>query len=293
MLASIFAGCSQPSPVASPSPSLSAPPSPSSPAVATSVPGADITGRSRLRLGKNWGAKESYQGQTFRWVKNNPQILLSGLDQDYIVKIELEPGPGIATLPMKIRIASGATVTTQDVPGRMTITVEPAGSTIVLTALNGGNTIAADPRVLNFRVFRVATEQHIADPVVLRPIRFGKNWGVVEHYSGDTFRWIDNDAEFSLPAGHRRKVYVTAESGPGIGTPKFALDVLDASGKHVSTVSISSKQQVAITLPDSSNTFRFHVANGGKHIASDARVLNFRVFRLGRTPSPSARRTAR
>ena len=117
-------------------------------------------------------------------------------------------------------------------------------------------------------------------------IVLGQGWYAYETYQGAHFRWVDDDARFTIPAPKRRLAYVMirAEGGPGLGTTTFPLRVLDASGRQVDAVQVTATQPQQLLIlpvrPGVANTFRLHVDGGGKHVGKDPRILNFRVFRI-------------
>lgn len=275
-LAMFLAGCSTASGPTASATSSSSP----SPAAASS---GDIVRSSAVRLGANWGALESYAGETFRWVGSDAEIQIVDPAAIPEIQIELEPGPSIRRLPMQLRIRTGTTASVRAVNGRTTIEVAPAGRSVVLSALNGGAPISTDPRVLNFRVFRVGNALAAGaagGDVIIAPVRIGKNWGPLEHFDGQTFRWIDNDATFSLAPRSGRTIRITTEGGPGLGKTPFRLDVFDASNKLVDSVIVAGHRTISVPLPNGPSHFRLHVNGGGQHIASDPRILDFRVFGL-------------
>ena len=119
-------------------------------------------------------------------------------------------------------------------------------------------------------------------------IVLGKGWYPYETYQGAHFRWVDDDARFTIPAPKRKLAYVMirAEGGPGLATTTFPLRVLDASGRQVAAVQVTAAQPEQLLIlpvrPGVPNTFRLHVDGGGKHAGKDPRILNFRVFRMTR-----------
>jgi hypothetical protein len=127
-------------------------------------------------------------------------------------------------------------------------------------------------------------------------IVLGSGWYGLETDRGRQFRWVDNDAAFTIEAPTSRLVYlnIAAEGGPGLGSTSVTLRVLDAQGRQVDAVLISAQQeQQLLILPVTAggSTFRLHVDGGGKRAGKDSRRLNFRVFTLtfpGTRPAPVA-----
>jgi hypothetical protein len=109
----------------------------------------------------------------------------------------------------------------------------------------------------------------------------GKNWYLYETFGGQTFRWVDNNAEIVVknPQTNVKDVALELEAGPSLGTKKFTLQIVE-NGKTVATLPVNGHQWVLARVPahrGSPTTFALHVNGGGKK-TSDPRILNFRVF---------------
>jgi hypothetical protein len=116
-------------------------------------------------------------------------------------------------------------------------------------------------------------------------IHFGRGWFFVERYdSQEPFRWIENDAEVWLrvPAAGPA-ISLDVEPGPGMGPPPQVLQVFDTNGSLVAGWKVSGRTRLQLWLPsgadNSVQSFRLHVPEGGRPLARDPRILNFRVFR--------------
>jgi len=141
-------------------------------------------------------------------------------------------------------------------------------------------------------VVNTAPRQVAASSVAAKPaditspgISLGSNWWAFESYQGKSFRWVNNDASFTITAPTARLVYVKirAEGGPGLGTTTFPLRVLDGRRRQVDAVFVTAQapeQTLILPVAAGSNVFILHVDGGGKHSRSDTRILNFRVFAL-------------
>jgi hypothetical protein len=116
-----------------------------------------------ISLSGAWHPLEHWAGDTFRWVSSSGTItLLSVADGTERIEMEVQPGPGIAVLPLQLEIVDetgcqllktlphGREVLTIDVPVRAN-----QKSQLRVLARNGGQSISGDPRVLDFRVFRI------------------------------------------------------------------------------------------------------------------------------------------
>jgi glycosyltransferase involved in cell wall biosynthesis len=117
-----------------------------------------------LFIGLNWHSLETaYQGPRWRWMDRNAQIVVtrpSGRTRALL--IDLTPGPGFGGRPadLILRNDAGDVVATADIkaagPVLFDIPLPTATGTIyTLDTKGGGDSIAGDPRVLNFRVFAI------------------------------------------------------------------------------------------------------------------------------------------
>lgn len=240
-----------------------------------------------LALGKGWYLFETYNGQSFRWVDNNAQIVVKNPHGAIKgVALELEPGPSLGAKNFALQIVeNGKTVASVPVAGHQRVVASvPVRAGVVTTFalhVNGGGKRTSDPRILNFRVFLVA-DADIVDPG--SGITLGNNWDVVERFDGRTFRWVDNDAAFTVTANAAKtqKLHIETLPGPGLGGTQLAIAVRNASGATVATINPNKKGIATFSVPvkPGANAFTLHVSGGGHKTASDPRILNFRVFSL-------------
>ena len=125
--------------------------------------GHDIVRGAEVRLGSGWGVLETFRDETFRWVNNDAQVLITP-DKGGGVALALlvEAGPGVGgKCLLKALDASGRQVATAPVKGRASVKLfvpVEAGKTneFRLHVDGGGRPAKGDQRVLNFRVFQVA-----------------------------------------------------------------------------------------------------------------------------------------
>lgn len=240
-----------------------------------------------LGLGKNWYLYETFGGQTFRWVDNNAEIVVKNPPGNAKnVALELEAGPSLGTKKFTLQIVeNGKTVASLPVNGHQWVVaqvpVHRGSATTFALHVNGGGKKTSDPRILNFRVFTVA-DADIVDPG--SGITLGGNWDVVERYAGQTFRWVDNDAAFTVMsnAAKTQKIHIVTLPGPGMRGHQLAIAVRNAAGTTVATINPDKKGNATFSVPvkPGANAFTLHVAGGGKKTASDPRILDFRVFSL-------------
>ena len=122
-----------------------------------------------------------------------------------------------------------------------------------------------------------------------RGVELGKGWGPLETFKGETFRWVDNDAELILSAAKPDtvQVSVTVEGGPGIVERPFLLKLLDPAGRQLAAGPVRNRATLTYLVPveaGSGTPVRLHVDNGGHSTPKDPRVLNYRVFGIEAMP---------
>jgi hypothetical protein len=122
----------------------------------------------------------------------------------------------------------------------------------------------------------------IVDPSAA--IKLGNNWYPFETFNGQTFRWVNNDAEIVTDPSKPTPRVLSIELEPGQridGAPLY-LQILDATGQIVDKYGVTGLQTVSLQLPASTTpmVYRLHVESSVAPTASDPRTLNFRVFRI-------------
>lgn len=115
-------------------------------------------------------------------------------------------------------------------------------------------------------------------------VSLGTGWGRLETYRGESFRWVSNNAMIYVATLRRvdHQVVLNIEPGPGVGLKPFELHVFDGEA-DVAKLAVKGRQPIAIVLPGGEpavHRLRLHTDDGGKTIANDARILNFRVFKI-------------
>lgn len=111
----------------------------------------------------------------------------------------------------------------------------------------------------------------------------GNGWHPLESFEGKHFRWVTNDAELYVPTFTAAAHHLTLdlEPGPGVGTEALALKFRDEANNLLGRCEVPDRELVSLILspsPPMMHCVRLHASNGGKAIATDARILNFRVF---------------
>lgn len=119
---------------------------------------------SNLRLGNNWYPYEAFNAETFRWVNNDAEVMVTPSDNSiYQLILEVEPGPGLAVQPFTLFLQNeaGHPVVQTEVRGREIVRLTlpkltPDQSHLFRLHIEGGGLPTPnDPRLLNFRVFQM------------------------------------------------------------------------------------------------------------------------------------------
>lgn len=118
---------------------------------------------SPLRLGANWYPYETSAGKSFRWVRDNAQLVLTTAQaKPFTLVLGIAPGPSLGeTLALSADDGRGNHVAASPVAPPSTLPsyvafqfpAEPAATTITLSAPSKHLPVTKDPRTLNFRVF--------------------------------------------------------------------------------------------------------------------------------------------
>jgi hypothetical protein len=277
-----------------------------------------------LRFGRGWCPAEVNQGVVSRWVGDDAGIAVdTPAGPENVLSLELQPGPGVERGPFALQIQdrSGRIVAQGLVAGReivhLLLPLRPGRTeTFRLRVPGGGRRIASDPRLLNFNVLRcfwsknwegidalpqpegshhlktedvyMLAEIDIASPET--GLRFGRGWHPVEMSNSEPCRWAGQDAALAVGAQERSGCVLSMEMrpGPGVGAKPFFLRVNDTNGQTVAQGMVEGRKTVHVLLPlrpGHEERFWLRADRGGKRIASDVRILDFRVSRCYWTQS--------
>src|SRR5262249_37613109 len=114
-----------------------------------------------IRFGVGWYPLQHDEGGAFRWMENDAELILDTQPGGGILRIELEPGPGLGASPQPLQVidSSGAQLAEWSIAGRDTVRIHIPPSTngpqrIRLRTPTGGRPVIDDPRILNLRILR-------------------------------------------------------------------------------------------------------------------------------------------
>lgn len=122
-------------------------------------------------------------------------------------------------------------------------------------------------------------------------IALGTGWHDLEAHGGTSFRWAMSNAECTVSTfrAGRQRVTFDLEPGPAAAGRGFTLRIFDKDGNRRFDEHVLGRRPVVITVGATDPTvhaLRLHVEGGGASSEADARVLDFRVFRIGLEAEP-------
>ena len=115
-------------------------------------------------------------------------------------------------------------------------------------------------------------------------ILLGNGWYPIEEYGGESFRWVNTNAEiFISGSSSKGSLVIDAASGPSAGKETLQLSAVDAQGQIVGSCQLRERMKCSIPLTlDYTGKLRLLLRSDGEGhaLSSDPRLLNFRVFNL-------------
>lgn len=262
--------------------------------------------------------------------KNNwfSVIIVRPSDRQHYLHFCAESGPGLdfRPLPLVGRDADGKELAqfTVDTFGCFSTDIAGRRGPFRFSSNVVGRVVSQlDMRHLNFRVFHVGVTDAPYDLATLRHLNaleditpkataaalqtfharpsssipppgtvyLRNNWYPFEKFSGDSFRWVRNDAEIALfrRRGERHDLELDIEPGPSLGKETLSLHILDERGREVASASVTGRKTLNLDIPPGNEAFqllRIHAVDSDNlSIPNDPRILNFRVFRIGIAPA--------
>jgi RNase P/RNase MRP subunit p29 len=249
-----------------------------------------------VRLGSGWYPIEHYRNLTFRWANRGAEITACPDVNNRTLALLLERGPSLGrqVLTLSIRGNRGDNATATVKPGQyVKISVNPnaTAETFVLSPVNSRNAaVPKDKRILNFRALGIIMGSSAGDcknEVISdgSPLQLGANWYPYETFNGESFRWVDNNAQIKLTAAQSKPFIIEAEvePGPSLGGAPLQISLRDASGKTLSRASpVKGRAYIELRAPaERANTLlTLAVKSKNVRVAREKRTLNFRVFGL-------------
>jgi hypothetical protein len=273
-----------------------------------------------LLFGDGWYGAEGTNDNRFRWADNNAELVVtsaSGNRQE--VRLDIAPalGSGAQAMQLEVWDEHGNAVATARLAGRerhtFTLPVT-AGRTSVFRLHSAADSLhmAGDTRPVSFRLYYLgwAGDAAVYTPTVLGELAanpdigppaaraellrgrlpadgvlVGYGWYPFETFGGQSFRWVDNNAEIvvTAPTTANRTLRLEVEPGPGVGSQPFTLQLVDAQSRVVASELVRGRQTLRVPLtlaPGRDTVLRLRPEGGGASAPNDPRTLNFRVFSL-------------
>ena len=286
-LASACSGGQHPSAASSSAPAASVPMPSSTPDIVPAGEG--------IRLGSGWYAFQHYKGLAFRWADNDAEFTACPTSTHRTVSMLIQPGPGVGSKPFQMTVTGNqgdrlTTVVNGAKPIRISIRKGVPAETFILHATSKNLPTPHDPRILNYRALVIGIHSSIADcrngiRFDGSPIAIGKNWYTLEHYQGQTFRWVNNGAQIVLTKAQSAPFILEAEvePGPSLAGAPLTIAVQGADGKTLAKQGpIPGRSYAEFALPalPKGTVLALHVKSAGAKVPHDPRTLNFRVFSL-------------
>lgn len=115
-------------------------------------------------IGSGWyGPEQDEWGRHFRWVNSDAEIIITKpTGEKRNLQLEVEPGPGMAQKPFVLRlldeeerVVADASITSEQRIEFILPVEQGDGAVFKLSTTDGGTLIEGDPRILNFRVWRI------------------------------------------------------------------------------------------------------------------------------------------
>lgn len=245
-------------------------------------------------LGPGWYPVEHYNGETFRWANNDPEITACPDAADRTLAMMIEPGPGIGAKTARITITGNrGDQSTASITGRQFAKVNivkgaPGETFSIHAASHNLPSPHGDRRTLNFRILEAtlgfSTASCPNDVARDGSLRIGSGWYAYETYNGDTFRWVNNDAHMTLAAAQPKPFSVQLEvaPGPSLGGAPLLLRITGANDASASSAPVRTRQVVDIKLPAQPAGAKLTISTHSKNVPAphDKRTLNFQVFNL-------------
>lgn len=248
-----------------------------------------------VMLGAGWGSIEVTRDRLYRNAHDGARIAVNTMGENKrTLTLNVRPpkehkGPWeFQAVDARGQVAASAVLTKhQDV--RLDLPLDPKTiNTFSLRLWETGQAADRHPEA-GFRVYcrklkNVPAHLLKSRDLAFRGVHLGANWYPLESYEGQTFRWIENDAQIQITpfVPEQADLFMTVEPGPGMGGSTCQLQLLDADGHSVAEATFDARKTVRLTLPKPLRrdvTYRLHVVGGGAPSSNgDPRILNFRVF---------------
>jgi hypothetical protein len=245
---------------------------------------------SGIAPGAGWYDLEHVLGETFRWVRNDAELIVRFPLESAprALAILIEPGPGMnwKRFELVVRNQSGGRLASARVERMQRLEIplswRPGQTQVFSLHVEGGDSPTPhDPRLLNFRLFWCGWSGTSVYPLsqteleipIESGLALGGGWRPSEcNASGDAYLEGRDGAEIVTQLGGTSARVVRLEIAP-VDVGLFQLEVRERSGRVVSTGPLRGRQVCYLTLPirpGQTEVFSLHSTQA-----------NFRLYRLG------------
>jgi hypothetical protein len=146
--------------------------------------------------------------------------------------------------------------------------------------------VAKPARVLDYRVFAIASARGnvLLPEISAPPVQIEGGWYALEAFNGEVFRWVDDDARFSVAASSARyaTLQFVIEPGPALAGAPLDLQIFEGN-RLLRSMHVAQRTTIdmPVTLAAGQTLFALRAAHRGSSSApGDPRTLDFRVFSL-------------
>jgi hypothetical protein len=256
----------------------------------------DIVVSDGIFLGSSgWYPLES-DGQNFRWINNDAEIVVVAPAESQEISLKAAPGPGLSYRPFELEIldTKKRVVATAQVDGHRTVQIMlpiVGGETrkFWLHVEGGGQQATLnDPRTLNFRVFQIGWSDDVQQYSTPCSLTFSTGWHGIEQSGQDWWRWTDGQGQV--------RVFVEQDTDAALSGELFSIqrpnkvDIL-VNGERLSTLDITwdgfggPAGSLPLHLKAGENIIEFVSHNPAITTPTDGRPLAIAVKNLNLTTS--------
>jgi hypothetical protein len=187
-----------------------------------------------IRLGSGWYELQSYQGESFRWLAPEAELILQKPAGNFRLAIDLETGPSAAGEPVNVAIvdSNGRTLASESVRGRSKFLIyvpESASSDALrLRADGAGVPLTLDARMLNLRAFKL-------------------RW---EHVPQESWPYPKCETNVSLSFSESGQLQIGVDQGSSPMLESLEVRVADAPAPMVLSALPHPNQTLAVDMPN-------------------------------------------
>ena len=244
-----------------------------------------------LGFGSGWSDQEVAAGSVFRVADPGAELLVNPLgEHSRTFRLELEPdrvAPG-ESYRLEARDSTGRTLARTPLPGtrevvQLTIPTDP--ERVSLVSLWVCSAQSGEPTDSSLRVYAPEGTPALQSKqdIVQGRLRVGQNWYPLEHWKGETFRWLNTGAELVIHKPLGEKLVLDARGGAGLSGTDGRLRVVGPDGRiiHEAEFPNNERREIICPLPrdlPKETVLRLEVLGGGVSRPGDTRIMNLQVF---------------